>query len=189
MYKSFLIICLMSVIPLFANAQEEIDLKPYLESRKKISLNGMKALGTWGGVSLASGIAGSIYTDGSQHYFHQMNALWGAVNVLASRFASKSIEQETYPTDPDKLEMDQLKLERTFYFSAALDVAYVGAGFGLLSWSRSEDLNKDRLEGYGYSFIVQGAFILVLDATMYFLHKKNRKKRLAPAIRKDYYMN
>ena len=168
-------------------AQEDFDLKPYKESRKKISLSGMKVLGSWGGVNLASGIAGSIYTEGSQQYFFQMNALWGVVNVLASRFASRSIERETYPDNLDKLIMDQRKLERTFFYSAALDVAYVGAGFGLLNWSRSEDVHQERIEGYAYSFIVQGAFILALDAAMYLLHKRNRKKRLELKNRMNYY--
>ncbi|WP_438831784.1 DUF6992 family protein, partial [Hymenobacter coccineus] len=56
-------------------------LRGFEAERSRLDRRGLLVLGSWAaGNLLVSGIA-TGQTDGSAHYFHQMNIGWGAVNL------------------------------------------------------------------------------------------------------------
>jgi len=185
-----MIICLI-LISVFcisqAEAQSNDSLQHYLTIKKSTSLKGMKVLRIWGIANVGIGIIGSVSSEGSAQYFHQMNAFWGGANLLISSIAINSIKRQEIITDFARMELDQKKVERTILLNAALDGLFIGAGIGLLNWSGNENTDRERIDGYAYSIILQGAFLLVFDAVLYSIHRKNRKKRLEKLIRNDVY--
>ena len=58
--------------------------------------------------------------------------------------------------------------------NSGLDLVYIGSGFYL--YHRGNNNNSDKLRGYGSSLIMQGAFLLLFDATMYTSEKNNGSK-------------
>ncbi len=185
----------IAIVVLFAfivsdmNAQKNDSLQDYLLHKHEISLKSMKVLRTWGIANVGIGIVGSLSSEGSTQYFHQMNAFWGGANILFSSVALKSIKRQESSLSYNELEMEQKKIEHKFLIHAGLDCLFIGVGMGVLSMSNSEGVQKERVEGYGYSIILQGSSLLLFDSLIYFLHKKNRKKRMERLIRTDVYYN
>ena len=106
-----------------------------------------RVLGRWAAVSVAAGalLTASPRTRG----FGRQTAAWGALDgaiagVGARRRAAKG------PTDPDRL-------RRVLLLNAGLDVGYLAAGAWLL--------RDGRWRGDGAAVVVQGAFLLWLDAS------------------------
>jgi hypothetical protein len=54
-----------------------------------------------------------------------------------------------------------------------LDIAYIGGGWYLNR--RGISKNSDRLHGYGNSIIMQGAFLLLFDGSMFAIQKHHGK--------------
>lgn len=169
---------MLSVFPGKIFSQDSLSIETYIEKRDKISLGGMKVLKYWGGTNLGIGTVGAFTTEGSVQYFNQMNAFWGGINLLIGVIATKTYKNQPQRFELENLYLQQKKTERTFLVNAAFDVAYVGAGFGILNYSTREGVQKERLEGYAYSILMQGAFLFVFDSGMYYLHRKNKNKHL-----------
>lgn len=128
---------------------------------------------------IGSGI-GAFTTEGETQAFHQMNVGWGAINTgiaALSLMGSKNAK-----TDLSQVEtIKQLEAtKRLFLFNAALDVAYIATGAYMVEKSKSIDDTKrsDQLSGFGKSFILQGAGLMIFDAVMYSIHTKNGKRKL-----------
>ena len=116
-----------------------------------------RVLGTWAAASTALGAA--LALQSTTRGFGRQTLVWGAVDgaiawVGARRRTSRG------PTDPDRL-------RRVLRVNAGLDVGYVAAGVWLV--------RDGRWRGDGAAVIVQGAFLLVLDAVA--------ARALAPARR------
>jgi hypothetical protein len=58
--------------------------------------------------------------------------------------------------------------------NGGLDLVYIGAGIYLNHRGNSD--NSDKLRGYGSGVILQGAFLLLFDATMYSSERSNGNK-------------
>jgi len=163
---------------------ERDSLKAYYSKKNKITNDGMYVLGGWATLNLVMGIIGSVNSEGTHQYFYQMNAFWGGVNLLISYTSLRALHKTANdPVFIGYAELDQRKTEKIFLINAGLDVLYIGAGFGLIDWSGSRGVNEQRIEGYGQSFVVQGAFLLGFDLIMYYLHKRNKKQRLNPLLK------
>ena len=105
-----------------------------------------RALGRWavGSVLLGSALSVAPRTRG----FGRQTAAWGAVDgAIALVGARRQAAGRT--TDPRRL-------RRVLRVSAALDVGYLAAGAALA--------RRPRWRGDGLAVLVQGAFLLVLDA-------------------------
>ena len=185
--KFSLILFMFTFMPCMAqdyvNSPIEEGLKPYMEKRHQISLKGTHALMAWSCASLATGVIGSASQDGSQLYFHQMNAFWGGVDLIVATASYATLRRDdNQPAVLPMARMDQIRTERIFLINAGLDALFVGGGIWLLNESYGQQSNSDRLRGYGSSIILQGSFLLVFDGLMFSLHRRNGKKRLKPFL-------
>ena len=167
------------------NLNTDVDsLKEFYDLKNKITHDGMYVLGGWGAANLVSGVVASVNLEGTEQYFFQMNAFWGGVNLLISYTSLRALQKTANePNFIGYAEMDQRKTERIFLINAGLDMLYIGAGLAMIDGNESGDFNPQRIEGYGQSFVVQGAFLLGFDLIMYYMHKRNKKKHLNPLLK------
>ena len=106
-----------------------------------------------------------------------MNALWNLANLGAAigGYISGQKNKDKVLT-ADEVLKQQHKIEKIFLVNGLLDMAYIGGGAYLNN--RGNNNNDDKLKGYGSAIILQGAFLLLFDATMYSAEKHNGKKLL-----------
>lgn len=152
-------------------------LASFATRRTRLDQRGLAVLGGWAvGNLLVSGVA-TGQTNGSAHYFHQMNVGWGAVNLvlagtgyLAARRAANQP-----PTNRAGAVQAQLRTENLYLFNAGLDVAYLATGLYLLEKSRNPTApgSAERWRGYGQSLLLQGGFLLLFDGFQYATHHRH----------------
>jgi len=160
-----ILVLAMIVISLRSAAQD--SLKFYSDARSQTTATGMKVLGGWGLANIAAGAAGWAASAGGQNrYFYQMTAIWGGINfAIAIPGYLNAKKQIGMTLSAGEALKAQQKIEQIFLVNGALDVVYIGAGFYLDS--RGSNNNNQQLKGYGTSIALQGAFLLLFDATMY----------------------
>lgn len=142
-----------------------------LDNQKDINRSGMYTLLGWSATNLVVGTIATTQTEGSTHYFHQMNALWNTVNLglsIGGLIQERKLKVESL----QDFKARQHKLEKIFLINGGLDLVYMGVGAGLLLSNNESDRNQ----GYGQSLILQGGFLMLFDGAMYFLHRNNRIK-------------
>ncbi|MEQ8323131.1 MAG: hypothetical protein RIC15_05320 [Vicingaceae bacterium] len=169
----------------FAQVQEfsQQDLEAYHDIKYTKSLRGTNALMAWSVLNLSTGLYGGITQEGTERYFFEMNALWGGINLLISGASYGALRRErNQPVFPLMAQTDQKKVERIYLINAGLDVLYITGGALLIDYSTRRPDNRERLNGYGQSIILQGSFLLVFDSVMYLIHRNNGLKRLQPII-------
>ena len=167
--KNFLFLALIVfATPAFSqNSLQEITGK-----RIEINITGMKVLGGWALANMTIGSVIYFSLSGRKKYFHQMNVMWNVVNLglaTAGYFGAKADLNQQLSLA--KSINDQNKIEQILLLNAGLDVGYMAAGLYLNE--RGLRKSSDRLQGYGQSLILQGAFLLVFDGAMYAIHKNN----------------
>lgn len=156
-----------------ASAQDTLQTLNF--TRNHIKNTGMEVLGTWAVANIAAGGIGWASTGGQTKCFYQMNAIWNIANLSVALlgYANTQRDKNRQYTPEENLQ-EQKKIERIFLVNGGLDVAYIGAGFYLKH--RGELKNSDQSKGYGTAIILQGAFLLLFDATMYTSEKHNGNK-------------
>src|SRR5438309_1884724 len=105
---------ILIIVSSHAFAQD--SLKTYNDSRIRITSSGMKILGGWGMLNLATGAVGwTSSTDPQSRYFYQMNIIWGGVNFGAGLLSYASLQQtrRKHFTAAQTLQ-EQKKAERIF---------------------------------------------------------------------------
>ena len=167
--KNFLFLALI----VFATpAFSQSNLQEINEKRIEINITGMKVLGGWALANMAIGSFAYFNLPGKKKYFNQMNVMWNVVNLglaTAGYFGAKAdLNQQLSLAQSIN---DQHKIEQILLLNAGLDVGYMAAGLYLNE--RGLRKSSDRLQGYGQSLILQGAFLLVFDGAMYAIHKNN----------------
>lgn len=154
-------------------------LRGFGAERSRLDQRGLIVLGGWAaGNLLLSGIA-TGQTDGSAHYFHQMNIGWGAVNLALAgaglRAARRAARTPGGPSAgrPSAVRA-QLRTENLYLFNAGLDVAYLATGAYFLEKSRHPATdNPNRWRGYGQSLLLQGGFLLLFDGFQFATHHRH----------------
>ena len=145
-------------------------------SRNKITKSAMIVLGSWSVANIATGFIVSGQTSGETHYAWQMNAIWNLVNgglaVMGYLNARRAMTKKYDYADNVAA---QVGMEKLYALNLGLDFAYITGGFFLREKGTHETnlKSKDQLNGYGSSIIIQGAFLLLYDATILTLHHKN----------------
>ena len=142
-----------------------------LDNQQDINRSGMYTLLGWSATNLVVGTIAATQTEGSTHYFHQMNALWNTVNLglsIGGLIQERKLKVESL----QDFNARQHKLEKIFLINGGLDIVYMGVGTGLLLSKKESDRNQ----GYGQSLLLQGGFLMLFDGAMYFLHRNNRIK-------------
>ena len=135
----------------------------------------MLVLGGWSAANLIYSGASAGAAEGSNKYFHQMNIIWGGINITLASIGYLSAKHKDGLSFANSLQK-QSSLEKTFLFNAGLDVAYIAGGFYLKEKSYNDLKNKDRYKGYGNSIVLQGSALLLFDGVMYLLHQRHGKK-------------
>ena len=148
-------------------AAAQDSLKTLNNSRTQTTITGMRVLDAWGLANVGAGVTGWAASKGGQNrYFYQMTSVWGVVNAaIATRGywnARSALNEVLTPVESLK---EHQKIERIFLVNGALDIVYIGAGFYMDS--RGSNNNNAQLKGYGTAIALQGAFLLLFDATMY----------------------
>jgi len=163
-------------------AQGGGSLQVFQQERNAINKTGMLVLGSWAVGNILLGAYGNQKWTGETKYFHQFNALWNVVNLGIASFGYYS----ALTSDPTALSGAEIlkeygSLQNLLLLNAGLDVAYMVTGLYLKERGRSSS-SADRLKGYGNSLLLQGGFLLVFDAVLYFVHQHNASLRLYPYL-------
>ena len=176
MRKIILVISIVfSALPAFCQQRSALDL--YNRKRNKITKNGMKVLAGWSAANIIYSSIASGQTTGTTRYFHQMNVMWGGINLGFAALGYLGLK------DKDGLNLvqslkQQAGIEKTYIFNAGLDVAYIASGLYLKERSKSniKISNQQKLKGYGESITLQGAALLLLDGVMFTAHNMHGRK-------------
>jgi hypothetical protein len=158
----------------YAFAQD--SLKSFNNQRYQITTTGMEVLGSWGAANIAVGAAGWANSKGGENKsFYQMNLIWGVANVGAAILGYTGAQNnKDKKLNAEESLASQKKIEKIFLVNGGLDVVYIAAGAFLKH--RGDTHNNAELKGYGSAIIIQGAFLLLFDGTMYGTHRSNGNK-------------
>lgn len=174
MKKISLLYCLLAFTT-FAFAQN-IDLTKFEKERNRMQKNSMIVLGCW---SVANIVVSGIATDTrniEMRNFHQMNVMWGAVNLAIAGLGywGAAKEKINNPVLADVLK-HQNRVQKTYLINAGLDVIYIAAGL-IMNKTSDNQKKPEKFKGYGNSIMLQGGFLLIFDAINYAIHKKHGKQ-------------
>lgn len=173
--KKISLLCCLLAFTACAFAQE-VDLLKFEKERNRIQKNSMIALAGW---SVANIVVSGIATDTrniEMRNFHQMNVMWGAVNLAIAGLGywGAAKEKINNPVLSDVLK-HQNRVQKTYLINAGLDVVYVAAGF-IMNRTSDNQKKPEKFKGYGNSIMLQGGFLLLYDAIIYTIHKNHGKK-------------
>jgi len=134
----------------------------------------MLTLTSWSAANvLTSGIGWATTEKGEANYFHQMNVIWGAINIglaLPGYFKAKNAIPNT--TLSANLRQ-QMQTEQVFLFNTGLDIAYVMAGFLLKSEGKHKANKQAQFNGFGNGLLLQGGFLFLFDLSAYLIHHRH----------------
>ena len=152
------------------------DLLDFNTQRLQINRTAMTVLGGWAIGNLASGALLTGQKTGKAKYFHQMNLGWGAINLGIAGFAYYSAVK----TDPASFDLlnsfkEQEKITRILLFNAGLDLGYIMGGAYLRERAKNTTNNPERFAGFGESIMLQGAFLLIFDLAVFWVHHQHGK--------------
>lgn len=132
----------------------------------------MKVLGAWAITNMVASPVLRAQASGSDKYFYDLNLYWNAVNlVIAGAGYLGAVKDDPSGYSLKSSLKEQHAIEKILLFNMALDVGYVVTGFYLDE--RGTRKNNLRLQGYGDSLKLQGAFLAVFDLFFYMAHRKN----------------
>lgn len=152
---------LIILAPLIGSAQNSIKL-----DSQQIDRTGMEILGGWSVANIAGGSLGWAATAGESKYFYKMNVLINVPNLgesLIGYFITDRAENNLVL--PKDVLAQQRKIERRYLVNTGIDIA--GLGIGVYLRHRGIVTNSAKLKGYGGAGIVQSAFLLLFDGSMY----------------------
>lgn len=163
----FLTFCLLTGSTAFA--QDSLQL--FNSQRIRMERSGMVVLGSWATANIVEGTVGYYHSGGSTRYFNQMNIIWNIVNLGAATAGYLGSYNSNMRMSAAEILKKQRHLERAFLINGGLDVSYIGTG--LIIHHAGNMHGSERQQGYGASIILQGAFLLLFDGTMYAAQKHN----------------
>jgi hypothetical protein len=174
--KKIVSICVLFILMGHLSLAQTTDtrLLDFNQKRGTLQKRGLYVLGSWALGNIA--VSGAMWnsTTGSENYFHQFNVYWNSVNVLIGAGGLWKLRKY----DPAKYNTfeslnEHYKSEKTFIFNAALDIAYITAGFLLRDKQENSLDAQQRNQGFGDGLILQGSFLFVFDVGMYILHQRH----------------
>lgn len=181
--RTILTLSIVLSFTFLVNGQLQNELDRFNHDRLKKNKHLMLTLGGWSALNLTTGTIGSFTAEGGAKHFHQMNALWNTVNFsLAAGGIIRYRMDKGRTFNLSETIKEQHKTEKIFLVNSAVDISYIGAGAFLNYRSTLGGENASMQKGFGNSLIVQGAFLLIFDAVAFYIHKKNRLKKLEPIL-------
>jgi hypothetical protein len=165
----------ISAIFIFTSVFCQTDLQQYNNERIKITRHAMLVLCSWGTANAIAGTIGIASSQGETKYFHQMNLIWGATNILIALPTYLSLKNRSSNLSLSETVKQQSAIEKTFLFNAGLDLVYLTAGAYCLE-KGNNDSKHDLYRGYGKSLLMQGGGLLIFDITMSLININHGKK-------------
>jgi len=174
--RRFILLPVILLVAITSFAQDTSFLRSYNTERIRSTKTAMLVLGGWGAANLAVGLIGNSRTTGQTKYFHQMNAIWGAVNLgiaTAGYFGKRRLNEDWQGSIKE-----QHKIEKIYLINGALDIAYIAGGLLMREHGKNKlsGTGQDRWKGYGISFVAQGAFLLLYDGINFTIHHQHGKQ-------------
>jgi hypothetical protein len=155
---------------------QDINFSALDAQRIATNKTGMAVLGSWGIANIVAGTTGYfIASDKQTKAFHGMNAIWGATNALIALggYAGARKEAKEQRTFAEGIKRHE-SVKRLYLINAGLDVLYIGIGALLVA--DADRFNQPEMwRGFGKSFVVQGAALLLFDGIMFAAHQKQNK--------------
>lgn len=174
------IILLLTIFTFIQASHAQTSLDEINQTRCKHTLNGMIAFSSWTGANLIAGTVGVLTTTGETQHFFEMNLYFNAINLgLAIPGLIGAVKAKRTGLSFEKTVKEVQKIKTIYLVNGALDFTYITVGFLLREMSRNSgnDIQlKNRLAGFGNSFIVQGGFLLIYDFVEFGLHAINGKR-------------
>jgi hypothetical protein len=169
-------ITLFALITLFSIAAfSQQNLQQFNSERTDITKNGMLVLSSWGAANIIVGAIGQSSSNSETKYFHQMNLIWGSVNLAIAAPTYFSLNRKSQNFSLAGSVKLQSVIEKTFLLNAGLDLVYITAGAYSIE-KGNNDSKRDLYKGYGKSLLLQGGGLLLFDVTMYLTHVHHGKK-------------
>jgi hypothetical protein len=178
-----LVVFLLLTVNAEASAASADSLQDSINAtRNTINKTAMFTLGAWAlGNMAVNGTLLALQANrvpaerGSGYYFQQMNVLWNVVNLgLAAGGLYGSLTEPTHGISLFETVERQASIERILLLNAGLDAAYMAAGAWMLERSKTAPDQAALWQGYGQSLVLQGAFLLIFDITVYMIqHNAN----------------
>lgn len=147
-----------------------------------INRRGLYVLSGWALGNVIYGSIAASETHGEAKYFHGTNAIWGGINMLIaipgviSSYSTTRMMNESL----GKTILQQHGAEKLYLINGALDFAYIGAGAAM--WGFSDRIHSIRtaqgVSGAGKASMMQGAFLLCFDWSMFIVHSHHAHRNL-----------
>lgn len=160
----------------FAEPVDELldfDRRHRIIMRRHIAL-----LGWWSVLHLLLGIGGMwALSPGFWHYFFMMGMVWGLINFAVSMwivehaFLRKFREGSSF----ERFEI-QRHIERLMLLNIGLDIAYIFAGLYIQAVACQHPVREALWQGLGWSVVLQGGFLFLLDNYFFRLHRYNFRR-------------
>lgn len=96
--------------------------------------------------------------------FGRQTAMWGAVDALIAGAGALSRSRRGELTD-EEVEFERVKLRTLLILNAAADVVYIAGGAHIAVRAGRDGTSFRMTRGDGLAILIQGAFLLALDAT------------------------
>ena len=145
-------------------------------SRNQLTRQAMVVLGSWSVANIASGFLIAGTTQGQDKYVWRMNAYWNIFNLgIAGLGYHSLIKTAGRKWSLAENNTSQQAIEKLYLFNAGLDLVYITGGLYLRENGKNQSRpdKKAQLSGYGTAVILQGTFLLAMDAVLFSLHHKN----------------
>lgn len=168
-HQGIILLALLLSAQISVNAQTGFDVGVAGSDLLEMNRTGMWVLGGWAATNIMAGSILSFQSNGSNKYFHLMNAGWNLVNLSIAGAALLSANPDL--TSQLDFINHQHGLEKAYLFNAGLDVGYMMSGLFLMEKAKNSAKSADMLKGFGQSVLIQGAFLFIFDLVMYFLIK------------------
>src|SRR5664279_4030538 len=122
------------------NAQQ--SLQDFNKERYRINQTGFAVLSSWSVANIAVGAIGMSSASGQTKYFHQMNFIWGTVNLVVALPGYISSRKSNSDLSLAASVKGQAAIEKTFIFNAGLDIAYMIGGAWCIEKANSQATQK-----------------------------------------------
>lgn len=158
-------------------------LRAWNSQRIQTQSTGMLVLGGWALGNMALSAALLPGKRGEDQAFHQMQIGWNAINLGIAALGYWGAQRAGYQDwDLYQSIQEQYKMQKILLFNAGLDVGYVAAGAYLRERANNPSAkNPERLRGFGRSIMIQGAFLLAFDLTLFSI-LANQNGELRPLL-------
>ncbi|GHA66579.1 DUF6992 family protein [Pontibacter akesuensis] len=180
--RKYLCLIPLLLFALTASAQNP-QLARFNEQQANTLETGMLVLGGWAILNILISSYQLTKATRNRRYFYQMNLYWNIVNLIIAALALYSIltKDAMAQTLAESVQLHSW-YKKILYLNVGLDVAYVLLGTYLKERSRNTP-RYEKLQGWGQSVLLQGAFLFFLDLALVVLLEApaNQLFQLIPA--------